>query len=210
MYEMNPYLPCLSPVLENTYALGLPAVLMALNQGRLNGKDIDNDRHLTSYICFQTEIEDSIKIKTLQNFPYFSRALPIKYAAMFAFAQRKSGIDKLPGIANWLRQSLTQVTDKLNSNKIKKKIIENLDLAVATGDLNKIFSSISDANLIKSDVYGFQEAKRQYKMLSFEILKLKSQHNLDQLAYRMGLRVAVIISYLICAVAIMSVAFINF
>ena len=210
LYELNPYLPCLSPILENTYAVGLPAVLTALNQGRLNGKDIDNDKHLTSYICSQIDIEDAIRIKTLQNFPFFSKSMAIKLCAMFAFAQQRAGIDKLPGIASWLRQNLNSVTEKLNSNNIRKKVIENLDIAVATGDLNKIFLSISDAKVVRADVYGFQEAKRTYKILTFEILKLKSSHSLDQLAYRMGLRVAVIFSYLICAVAILSVAFMNF
>lgn len=210
LYELNPFLPCLSPILENTYAIGLPALLTALNQGRLNGKDIENDKHLTAYICSQIELDEPVKVKSLQNFPYFNKALPIKFAAMFAMAQQRSGIDKLPGIASWLRQNLTQVTDKLNSTKIKRKVMENLDTAAATGDVGKVFASISDPKLIKSDVYGFQEAKRQFKVLSFEIMKLKSQHNLDQLAYRMGLRVAVISAYLVCAIAIMSVLLLNF
>ncbi len=210
LYELNPYLPCLSPILENTYSVGLPAVLTALNQGRLNGKEIDNDKHLTAYICFQTDIEDAIKIKSLQNFPYFSKSIPIKLCAMFALAQQKSGIDNLPGIATWMRKGLNSVIEKLNSNSIRKKIIYDLDIAVATGDLNKIFAAISDGKVIRKDVHGFQEAKKQHKMLTFEILRLKSQHNLDQLAYRMGLKVAVIASYLFSAIAILSIMFLNF
>ena len=210
LYEFNPYLPCLSPILENTYSVGLPSVLTALNQGRLNGKEIDNDKHLTAYICKQTDIQDSIKVKSLQNYPYFGKAMPIRICAMFAIAQQKSGIDNLSGIASWMRQNLISVTDKLNSNNIKKKVVQDLDLAVVSGDLNKLFAIISDPKVIRKDVYGFQDAKKTYKILSFEILKLKNQANLDQLAYRTGLRVAVIGSYLISAIAILSLVFLNF
>jgi hypothetical protein len=197
-------------VLENTYSVGLPALLTALNQGRLTGKDIDNDKHLTSYICFQIDMVDSIKVKQLQNYPYFSKAMPIKLCAMFAIAQQKAGIENLAGIANWLRQALIPVTEKLNSTNIRRKVINDLDVAAATGDINKIFATISDARVIRKDVNGFAEAKKTFKVLTFEMLKLKNQHNLDQLAYRMGLRVAVIASYLISAIAILSLVFLNF
>jgi hypothetical protein len=210
LYELNPYLACLSPVLDSVYAVSLPAVLAALNQGKLNGKNIDEDKHLTAYICVKTGIEDSIKVKPLQNYPFFNKSMAIKLCAMFALAQTKASIEKLPGLANWTRQNLSQVSDRLYSVNIRKLYIEGLDKAVLTGDLDKLFSAASSAKLIKKDVYGFQEAKKTFKILNFEILKLKSQHNLDQLAYRLGLRIAVIVSYLICSVAMLTVVLMNY
>lgn len=207
LYELNPYLPCLSPLLETNYSVGLPAVLTALNQGKITGKNIDNDKHLTSYICFQIDIEDSIKVKQLQSFPFFAKALPIKLCAMFAFAQKSSGIENLPIIASWVRQNLNSIVERINSKKIKTKLIENLDLATKSGDISKIFSVISDVKTVRKDVNGFQGAKKTYKILTFEIMKLKSQHSLDQMAYRLGLRISVIIAYLICAISILSLMF---
>ncbi len=93
---------------------------------------------------------------------------------------------------------------------IRRNITERLDAAVATGDINKIFAVISDSKTIRKDVYGFMDAKKTFKILNFEMLKLKSQHNLDQLAFRMGLRVAVIFSYLICSIAILSIVVMHF
>lgn len=207
LYELNPYLPCLSPILENNYSVGLPSVLSALNQGKINGKNIDDDKHLTAYICFQIDIEDSIKVKQLQSFPFFAKAMPIKLCAMFAFAQKNSGIDSLPIIASWIRQNLNSIVEKINSKKIKSKLIEDLDLATRSGDISKIFGVISDVRTIRKDVNGFQGAKKTYKILTFEIMKLKSQHSLDQKAYRLGLRISVIAAYLICAISILSLMF---
>ncbi len=211
LYELNPYLPCLSPLLEATYSVGLPSVLTALNQpNRITGKDLENDKHLTAYICFQTDVEDAIKIKSLQRYPFFYKSIPIRLCAMFALAQQKSGIDRLNNITAWFRAALAPVLEKFNSVSLRRKVTENLDNAVATGNIEKVFQAIADSKLIGRDANGFAEAKRTYKILSFETLKLQSQANLDQLAYRMGLRVAVIFAYLICTVAILSVVFFNF
>jgi hypothetical protein len=207
LYELNPYLPCLSPLLETNYSVGLPAVLSALNQGKITGKNIDDDKHLTAYICFQIDIEDSIKVKQLQSFTFFAKALPIKLCAMFAFAQKASGLESLPTIANWVRQNLNSIIEKINSKKIKSKLIEDLDFATKSGDISKIFGVISDLKTVKKDVNGFQGAKKTYKVLTFEIMKLKSQRSLDQMAYRLGLRISVIVAYLICAVSILSLMF---
>lgn len=205
LYETAKYLPCQSPILKNQYSVGLPSVLANLDSKKLSYNDENSiDNHISAYICRYIDVVDSIKIKQLQNFPTIAKTDEIKYCALLALAQKRAEVSSLPALAQWVREGLNAVLNNLNSQKIKDKFTEELDKAVPSGDLNKIFAIVTDANLVRKDVYGFNEAKQQYKILNFEILKLKSQTNMDQLAYRLGLRVSVVFSYLVCVISVLS------
>lgn len=211
LYETARYLPCQSPILSSQYSVGLPTLLTNLDAKRLSYNEenvIDN--HICAYVCKYIKIEDSIKIKQLQSFPAIAKANEVKYSAILALAQKEAEINSLPALTQWIREGLNSIMVNLNSKNIKNSLTQQLDEAVPSGDLNKLFSIITDAKLVRSDLYGFQEAKQQYKLLNFEILKLKSQTNIDQLSYRLGLRVSVIFSYLICIISILSLMVINF
>jgi len=206
MYETSKFLPCQGEVLKDRYCVGLPSLLTSLNDKRLSyGEESNVDNHITSYITTYIELEDSVKIKQLKSFPQIAKSAEIKHLAIFTLAQQKSGIKSLPALSQWLREGLNLISKNLNSKNIKSTLAEKLDEAVPSGDLQKLFSIIVNANLIRNDLYGFKEAKTQYKILNFEILKLRSQANLDQLSYRLGLRVSVIFSYLICVISILSI-----
>lgn len=211
MYETAKYLPCQSLLIDGLYSVGLPALLANLNIKRLSyNEDSMMDNHISSYICKYVEISDSIKIKQLQNFPSLARNKEVKYCAILALAQKKSELTNLPALTQWIREGLSSVLEFVKSKKIKKKVTDLMDKSVAAGDTNKLFAIITNSKFIKNDIYGFREAKKQYMILSFEIMKLKSQTNIDQLAYRLGLRISVIFSYLICIVSVLSLLILNF
>ena len=129
----------------------------------------------------------------------------VKILSLLALAQKQAGISELKEISNWARRMIQPVADRFNSKNIKVKYEAKLDKASEKGNLAKLFSEMANKSLIRADIFGYKEAQKQYKILNFQILKLKSQASIDILAYRLGLRVSVIFSYLVCIVSIISV-----
>ena len=210
LYETSEFMPCQSTMLEKTYSIGLAAVLVNLDKQNLSYNEKDRPgTHLCSYITAKCGIIDSIKIKQLQSFPQISKMNEVKFLAIFAFAQDKLNIKKLENVSKWLNQGLENVIEKLNSKSIKDNLRKKLAEASATGDLRKLFKVITNKKYVRSDISGYREAKKQYKILNFQILKMNSRSNLDMLAYRLGLRISVIFSYLVCAISILSIMIIH-
>lgn len=200
IYETNPYLTCQSELLKNYFVLGLAQTLSVIERIKFPPIEDTFDKEIMAYICFHAGVDDSIKVKQLQNLPFFSKSFKLKICAIFALAQKMSGLISLPNTAEWLRQSCIDVLDRIYSSKLREKIKENVDKNVESGDINALFSSIADAKTITKDILGFREAKKQFKILSFQKLRLKSQKSLDNIAMHMGLRISVAFSYLICSV----------
>ena len=209
IYEANPYITCQSEILKGSFVIGLAQLLSVLERTKLPAVEQNFDKHLIAYICSATGVDDTIKVKQLSNIPYFSKSVKLRICAIFALAQKTSGLISLPNIADWLKRSCFEVTEKINSSVIRSKIIENIDKSALTGDLNAFFQSIADSKLIKKDILGFQDAKKTFRILSFQKLKLQSQKSLDQIAYKMGLRISVIFSYLVCSAVFMIIAFLK-
>lgn len=209
IYETNPYLTCRSGLLKSNFVLDLTQTLSVLERVKLPKIEGDLDRHLLAYISYHCRIDDTIKIKQLRNLPFYSKNIKLKLCAIFAVAQKNAGILSLPNITNWIKDNCLEITEKINSSIIKKKIINNIETSSKTGNLSALFQSIADAKLITKDLIGFQEAKKQYKILSFQKLKLRSQKSLDQIAFNVGLRISVVFSYLICSAVFVLITFLK-
>jgi len=209
IYETNPYLTCQSDMLKGYFTLGLAQTLSVLERIKLPPIEDTFDKNIMSYICFHAEVDDSIKIKQLQNLPFFSKSFKLKICAIFALAQKNSGLISLPNTAEWLKNSCIDVTEKINSSLLREKIIENVNKFAQTGDINSFFSALADSKTITKDIIGFRSAKQQFKILSFQKMRLKSQKSLDQIAMHLGLRISVAFSYLICSIVFVVITLIK-
>jgi hypothetical protein len=210
LYELSPFMPCQSPMVGNNYVVSVPALLKALNSLRLNFKENEPiDEHVAAFICSDLDIEDSIRIKQLSNFPYLNKLREIETTALLAMAQAKYDVVGLNNLSAWVRERLNVVIDKINSAVIKRNMQEKLDDIVKLGDVNRLFTSAIDPNFINKDIFGFKTARKQYKILNFERGKLKSQRNLDKMAYRMGLKISVLTAYIMCAIAVSAIVLMN-
>ncbi len=207
-YELNSYLACKSPLLENFYCVGLVALIKDLEKIKLPSAD-KIDKHLVAYLATHCKVEDTIKVKTLAHFPDLIINEDIKMCALLSIAQKMSGLGSLPNLTRWAREKLDIVLKKVYSNKIRTELEERLNKSVASGDIDKLFHVIADSKLLKRDFNGFREARNQYKMLSFEIFRLRSKANLDQMSYKLGLRAALIFSYLVSSVSILTIMLIT-
>lgn len=206
LYDTNKYLSCRSSIVKDSFNVTLEQILTNLEKKRADYSDADSPgKHLCAFLGSKCEIEESIKVKNIADFRYIANMDEVKYMAIFALAQKFSGIKSLPNTAKWLQGATEKIKEKIKSKSIKQKIQDKINKATEKGSLKEMFLAITNRNLIEKDYFGYREARKQYLLLNFEKLKLQSRRNIDQLAYRMGLRISVIFSYLICAISILSV-----
>lgn len=203
-YELNYYLACKSPLLDSFYSVGLQNTLKDLEKAKLPANE-PLDKHLLAYLATYCEVEDTIKIKSLSNYPDFANLDEVKLCALFSLAQTTANIDIMPNTSRWLRDKLNNLISKIHSAKNRINYEESLNKIVATANISKMFAAVIDTKLIKKDRIGFAHAKRQYKIVNFEMFRLRSRSNMDQIAYKLGLRAAVIFSYLISAISILTI-----
>lgn len=209
LYELNRSLACQSSMMGSNYVTTLTELLNTLDRRASNRKEDSDpvDRHIAGFIAASVNLMEDIRIKSLQNFPDIAKNRHVIMVGLLAVAQSHSSAKSLKGLTEWLNDGLSSLIDTLHSRLIKRDIKSKLKQASKDGNVNSLFKIISSPIYVKRDAYGFHEAKMQYRAITAEIFKLKKQSNIERMAYKIGLRVAVAISYLVCTVTMLYVFF---
>lgn len=205
LYETNPDIPCLSPMVADHYCMGSESILITLNRLNVNFENDDPmDRHIAAFIASDLGIMEPIRIKTIQNFPHITKLYSVQTLAFLSIAQSQT----CPGtlfkqLCEWLKTSLLEIKEKLHSDVIVAEFEKTLEAATKTGDLQALFKVVSAPHYIRKDSQGFLQAKKRFEAYTKDIESLKDTKNLKRIAYKRGRKVCVLIAYFVCMVAIM-------
>ncbi len=205
LYEMNPGMPCQSKILQNYYVVTLEEVLEGLDHFSGDKNEDPIDRHIGAFIASRIDLNDDIRIRSLQNFPYVAKNPQVLMVGMLTVAQAEGQVGEVKSLTSWMTERLSTLTDSLNSRVIQRSMKEKLKKAAEEGNMQQLFKIISDPEYARKDLYGFKEARSHYKTLTYNIAQLKQQSNIQNMAYQFGLRIAVGISYLVCTTTLVYV-----
>ncbi len=199
LYDFNPDLPCQSTLVSHKCCNNVADVLLALEDVSASKmKETDPvDRHIAGFIGNKIDLLDEIRIKSLQRFPHLLRNPQIQMLALLTVAQSQSSADALKGLAAWLVHRLESVSDHIHSESIEAGFRKALEQGAKEGNLNDLYRLAADPSSFAQDSAGFREAKQHYRAISGEVTKLETVSNTEQLAYHYGLRLSMIISYLV-------------
>lgn len=207
LYDMNKSLACQSPIVNHSYSANLHDLIVTLDNITPKEDDDPVDRQVAAFIASKLDLSDDMKIKSLQNFPHISRNPQVLMVGLLTVAQAESRVKSARNLTTWLSNRLSTMIGSLHSKGIKKEIKGKIKSASGEGNMNSIFKIIANPSYAKRDHTGYKEAKNQYRMLVMEVAKLKSKSNIQRLAYQIGLKIAVTISYLVCAMTMLYVLF---
>ncbi len=201
LYEINPFLPCQSPLVIKEAPISLPELLEILDS-KTTIKDYPFDRHIAAFIANRIDLNNEIRVKTLEKFPEFAGNKHIQALALLMLAQKETGA-KLRTLSEALANQMLSATSILHGKTIKKELHSNIRKVAKDGNLIKLFQIIADSQYIMQDMIGYQEAIEEYQEIGQEISKLDSKSTVSSLGYRYGLRLAVVISYFFCSIEIL-------
>jgi len=201
LYELNKSLPCQSTMLSDYCVTTTKESLLFLDGIAENNHDNEPiDRHIAGFLGNRINMLDDLKVKSLVNFPFFAKNISIVTTSILTVAQKESGVGPVHNLSNWIYNRLENFIENMHSKTIRKNMKRNLKNASKDGMISSIFKAISSPLEIRNDLYGFQEAKKNYKQLQHEIIKYKTKSNIERMSYFHGLKTSVILSYLICVI----------
>lgn len=199
LYELNPGLPCQSPMVSSAFPANSRQLLEALDElCKKNSEVYPMDRHIAAFIASRINLNNDIRIKGLIDHPKMSNNRHIQATALLMQAQKESGIKALKGLASVMAQHLHSLVDSIHGKAYKKELTDNINKVANEGSLISLYRVISDPQILIADQRGFDEAKRQYMQLETQLCKLKGKNTAANLGYYYGLRLAVVVAYALC------------
>jgi hypothetical protein len=202
VYELNPNLPCLSPLVRSQYVLTprdlLPALEKAATQGNRPREPID--RHLAAWMVTRHRGIDYL----LQ--PLNSQENPTKRTlallTLLSEWQFKFGPEKLPGLTGWMLGLLEPLARRYYHRPTRDEVAEQLKQVATSGQMNKLVRLLDDPKLLERDQQSFTAARQIYRATTAQIALLERQAKQHkEVAMRYGRPVATYVAWVFAAAA---------
>lgn len=204
LYEMNPTMPCASPMVLPRYPLTPIELLRALDHC---GKTFDKgrepiDRHIAAFLANRHRRTDELLYTQLApNIEPLRRALAM--LAILADVQGRTGAEGLPHLTRWLVGLLEPAFRRFHSRPHQDDVRRQADAVCASGQLPDLIKIVDDPDAVRRDRSGFEAAQADYKEADDEIRKLRQQiSDRDGLIEGPGRQMAALISSVVSAILV--------
>ncbi|MBN8828128.1 MAG: hypothetical protein J0H68_05425 [Sphingobacteriia bacterium] len=202
IYELNPQLPCQSPLVVNYYCHSIPRLLTQLNEIVKHQEVYSIDRHIAAFIGQRIGLKKEIKLNSLAKFPEIENNRIIKSLAVLAIAQRESRTGSLKNLSSKYVLYLKNILSYIRSKTLRNELIQKLDKVAENGNLEEILNIMCDPLVIMKDQKGFELAHKRFVELEKLIQGSSNSKRIFDLGYTYGLRLAMLLSYFICTIMV--------
>jgi len=203
LYELNKALPCQSPILLEDLTFTNEELLRTIDENEsVGGKIID--KQMAAFISERLDLQMRVHLSALTRFPEFTTNIYIQALALLSLAQQTCNVGALPKLSAKICDSLKGVTSILHSKTIRVDLEENLKKTVNKGVLSNILRIITNPKYLVRDRIGFKKATNIYKNNAIQIVKLSNAKVVNNVGYRYGLQLAVMISFFIATIEIIT------
>lgn len=206
IYETNPGLPCLSPMLKGQYVISPKMLLPALERvAAVGGKSREPmDRHIAAFLIVREKRSEKLFMSFNGAEDSVRRSLDL--LTLLAELQYKYGPDSLPNIAAWLSPVVEPALRRYSSKPVREALHKKAKDLVAAGKLSDLLRLVDDSRRLERDDQEFHAARLLYLNIQKEIIGLEAKsRKREDIAASVGKPVAVTISSLL-AVIIVSAA----
>lgn len=183
LYELNPNMHCLSPIVEPFYVRDLDGLLRALEAvaGREDHPKEPMDRHLAAFIYARNS---KINDQTMQALmlPEGSADRAVAIVEMYADIQAMTKSKPLPNLGSWMSIALEPFYERFYSRSLRKKLKQEIRKQAEAGHLRQLMGILKDESIVQRDVQTFQLANRQFYQAEVRVSERERE-----LANRVGL-----------------------
>lgn len=211
LYDLNPTLPCQSPVLEGHYVLTLEDLYVALERvaGRQSVDKPLFDKHIMGFLASRLELTNEIRIKGLKRFPHMAVHPCIQSLALFVLGLKRASIRMLPQMTKAYSAQLSEVMEVLRSVSIREEIRTEYKRLIQDGSLGLLLKATSNPDYLIKDKMGYKRAIKEYRMLVYRKMAANNRTHVSNTGFRYGLQITVLISYLLLAVEVLYLVAVN-
>ncbi len=195
VYELNPALPCMSPMLRRESVIAPRWLLAALERVAAAGPPASEpmDRHIAAFLAARDKRREALFNAMGPEEKPIRRGLAL--LALFGEMQYRYGPDQLPKLAAWLMPLLEPGLKRFLSKPFQEKVRKQAKEAVAKGDLSLLLKRIDDPARVHGDEQDFLNARLMYQNIKKEMTFLEeSLKNKENIAREIGRPVAAAIA----------------
>lgn len=162
VYELNEWMPCLSPLIIEQYVMEVKGVLPALESSSktANTKMWPVDRHVAAFLRARYAKGVTSQIDAM-NDSRPERAT-VGMLSVLAIVQWRLGPEALFGLASWIGSLMGPVINAYHSRPKRKEIEREMPKLIRKGNLAEIYNFLDDPEERMRDAEGFAWARAEY------------------------------------------------
>ncbi|GGF17014.1 hypothetical protein GCM10011611_23480 [Aliidongia dinghuensis] len=195
IYDANPMLHCLSPLIERDYvdqiADLLPALERAVEAGKVESLVVD--RHIAAFVANRSKNLDDQVLTALGQPEAATRLLGQIY--LMAFLQAQYGPASLPALTQLLGRQTGAVIERYRSRPTRDRLDSQLAGVLAEGSLVRLVHCLDNLAERQHDAQGYALARRQFgrAVAGLEQIEVERE-KLDEASRDLGAMLAAAVS----------------
>jgi hypothetical protein len=197
LYDLNPDLPCQSPLLAGQHVVTVRDLLLVLERiapDKARGSPL-LDRHIAAFMASKLNIMRELKVSELAYFPALAKHPGVMTLRLFQQAQDNVGNPKLPALSYWIAVELLPALELFNSKSLREQLQNGVRTLAPSGFLHPMMDFLNQQAFVETDQGGFVKAFEEYHAMAEEISLLQSKRRVMERAKEQGAVTAKTISY---------------
>ncbi len=169
LYEINPSLPCHSPLIAHDYVLLIEHVLPSLDAaaGHADTNQRPIDRHIAAFIAARFDQDIHPHLKALGSDARDTSIIGL--LSLYAFLQWKLREQQVLGLASWVGGLLGPAINSYHNRITRGDIEKEIPRLVRKGSLPELFDLVDNAERRKDDRDGYAEARAEWLAAEEEV-----------------------------------------
>ena len=161
LYELNPMLHCLSPLIQAEHVSEAPQILDALERAAARGAVGETllDRHLAAFIAARCPQIAKDALDFLNGTP---RQRALGTLAVLATLQAAHGPATLPALGKLIAGQASTLVDMFHSRERRARLLTEISKLAGRGTLNDLFWLVNGSSERSRDMLGFAAARQEY------------------------------------------------
>ena len=174
LYEMNPTMPCISPLVAKQVPTTPAELLRALDWMAAGGERHKEpiDRHIAAFLAVRHRRTDELLYTQLGSSVETMRRV-IAMLTILADVQARTGTDGLSHLAAWVVALLEPAFRRFHSRPQQEAVRKQADAAAHNGRLGDLLKIVDDPEALRRDKLEFEAAQIAYREADTEINKLR-------------------------------------
>jgi hypothetical protein len=173
LYEVNPHLPCLSPMLESEYVDEIGELLPALDR-IAHDADISHlpmDEHIAAFIAahYDGNVERHLASYGRSN----DVEMTVGVLGILSALQDRLGPATLYGLSSWVGGLIGPAIRIYRSRKRRRTIEQEIPRLVREGSLTGILDLLNDSGALAADEIDYDAAKDKFQEADTEIARIE-------------------------------------
>jgi hypothetical protein len=198
LYDLNPGMPCQSPMVHKKYIQDLKTLLLELEQIAVDKNTNIVDRHVIAFIASALESNMDNTWRDLRHYEKAEDNIALATIVFLSAAQQQTRIPTLYNISSHVVNSLiNNMISGIHNKSLKLDLATRLIKIASQGNLKLILDFMIVCRDFDIDKQRFKLAKKKFKQLANKLVKLDKDSQISKEGYKIGLRITLIVSYIV-------------